>query len=186
MTFTKQWSGFPAGMTAGLPSVKVTLVRYLTDATGAAIAGTREAAFAAAPTNTSANTVTLTYANAASQTAVWTSLAYYGPNTRPYLYRVEETGTAAGTTVYAADGTTRLTANAAGAYEAPVTGTFDNAAGTGSGVSVQAAAGAACGRASGAEGAAACPAVRGAVCCVSSMFGSLLPFSAKFHIRFSV
>jgi len=131
VTFTKTWANMPTGLDSSqYPTVKLTLVRYLTDSTGAIINGTKEEAFATATDNGNANGVSLTYSGIDTDTASWGSLAYYGPNGNPYQYEVEET-TPDGYVV--SDATGEVTANSAGAYATTVSGTYDSIAGSGSG-----------------------------------------------------
>jgi len=134
VAFTKTWTGVPSGLSdAQKPSVTITLARYLTDGNGNAVDGTREADFATAAANSNANTITI---NSDITSEGWTDLAYYGPNGKPYQYRVEETNVPNGYTVYDAAGTNKVTAttiNGATAYEAVVSGNYDTAAVSGSG-----------------------------------------------------
>ena len=135
VTFTKTWSGIPAGSKL-LPTSTITLVRYLTSDGTKVIDGTREDVFAARETNTYDNAVSITPANASTiETKVtWDKLAYYGPNGEPYQYRVEETSVPNGWTVYGDDGKTPVTKTASGAYEAVVSGRYTNPTTTTSGI----------------------------------------------------
>lgn len=108
------------------PTSTLTLVRYLTDAKGNKIAGTREAAFAQAGTgdgqNTNANAVSLAWDGKSSkQTLAWTHLAYLAPNGNPYHYEVEEANSGAVVAYQAktADGTSNLAVSGdTGSYNA--------------------------------------------------------------------
>jgi hypothetical protein len=138
VSFTKNWANTSgADLTAYASKIKftLTLVRYLTDADGNAIARTREATFAAAGTNGNGNTVTLPYSAGASDTLTWNHLAYYAPNGRPYEYRVEETNLLGGWTASA--GGTALTAakldSGASGYAVRVAGSYDNSQASGAG-----------------------------------------------------
>lgn len=80
------------------PTSTLTLVRYLTDAKGNKIAGTREAAFAQAGTGDGQNTNAVSLAwdgKSSKQTLAWTHLAYLAPNGNPYHYEVEEANSGA-------------------------------------------------------------------------------------------
>ncbi|MFZ2756043.1 MAG: SpaA isopeptide-forming pilin-related protein, partial [Atopobiaceae bacterium] len=130
ITFTKKWSGVPANTTV---STTLTLSRYLTDASGKVIEGTRDASFATAGTNGNENVVMANFKDATTANGVtskdygWSNLAYYGPNGNPYQYRVEETGIPNGYVIYDAAGTGKVSATkAAGAtdYEAVVSPTI--------------------------------------------------------------
>lgn len=126
VTFTKNWSGIPAGSTLK-PGATLTLSRYLTDKDGNVISGTKESDFADAVTNTNANTLTI---DSDTTEVKWSSLAYYAPNRNPYHYVVAESSVSDGYVVYDAAGTTKVNNTQDSGYEAVVTGTYATLQGT--------------------------------------------------------